>query len=313
MQSGYIMSGNTPVASFSGRVVTPILPALAPLCFRNGGDLNTWLEMRAADNYWVRFDGEPATRWEDARLFQDNLAELALRGRPTASTQPLRCSTPELTNTGSYEKCWKLENGRWVMHKRGTPEEIFSEAFAAELGKLLGFPMAEYWAAEDCVVTRDFTAGQFNLEPMAYLTGEDEDYGTNYNTLKRLRPGLEQEYLDILFMDTLVLNADRHTQNFGVLRDRETGEIVSMAPNYDNNQALISRGYADDPTRISNVLADMLHELLREDGIAYQPPALEENAVREVAYRIMPEAEIDREYVVRFVIANYQKFQQKQV
>ena len=83
----------------------------------------------------MRFDGEPATRWEDARLFQDNLAELALRGRPTASTQPLRCSTPELTNTGSYEKCWKLENGRWVMHKRGTPEEIFSEAFAAELGK----------------------------------------------------------------------------------------------------------------------------------------------------------------------------------
>ena len=191
MQSGYIMSGNTPVASFSGRVVTPILPALAPLCFRNGGDLNTWLEMRAADNYWVRFDGEPATRWEDARLFQDNLAELALRGRPTASTQPLRCNTPELTNTGNYEKCWKLENSRWVMHKRGTPGEIFSEAFAAELGKLLGFPMAEYWAAENCVVTRDFTAGQFNLEPMAYLTGEDEDYGTNYNTLKRLRPGLE--------------------------------------------------------------------------------------------------------------------------
>lgn len=225
MQTGYIMSGNTPVASFSGRVVTPIHPALAPLRFLAGGDLNTWLEMRAADgnrpnirtlkcllhldgtpdmetalfvhgatitdSYWVCFDGEPTTRWEDVRFFQDDLAELALRGESSSSTQPLRCNTPELTNTGSYEKCWKLENGRWVMHKRGTPGEIFSEAFAAELGKLLGFPMAEYWAAENCVVTRDFTAGQFNLEPMAYLTGEDEDYGTNYNTLKRLRPGLE--------------------------------------------------------------------------------------------------------------------------
>ena len=40
MQTGYIMSGNTPVASFSGRVVTPIHPALAPLRFRAGGDLN---------------------------------------------------------------------------------------------------------------------------------------------------------------------------------------------------------------------------------------------------------------------------------
>ena len=44
------MSGDIPVASFSGRAVTLILPALAPLCFRVGGDLNTWLELRAADN-----------------------------------------------------------------------------------------------------------------------------------------------------------------------------------------------------------------------------------------------------------------------
>lgn len=343
MQTGYIMSGDIPVASFSGRAVTPILPALAPLCFRVGGDLNTWLELRAADNdrpniralkrllhldgatdvevalfvhgatitdnYWVRFDGEPAPRWEDVRFSQDALADLALLGGRTSSTKPFRCSTPELTNTGSYEKCWKLEDGRWVMFKRGTQEGIFSEVFVAELGKLLGFPMAEYWAAGDCVVSPDFTGGRLNLEPMAYLTGEDEDYRTNYTALKHLKPGLEQEYLDILFMDALTLNVDRHTQNFGILRDRSTGNIISIAPNYDNNQALISRGYADDPTRVSNVLVDIFHELLREEGVAYQLPALEEEAVRKVANRIMPEADIDREYVVRFVMANYQKLQ----
>lgn len=47
--AGFVMSGNTPVAQFSGRVVTPILPERAPLCFINGGDLEEWLKIRAVD------------------------------------------------------------------------------------------------------------------------------------------------------------------------------------------------------------------------------------------------------------------------
>lgn len=49
--AGFVMSGNTPVAQFSGRAVTPILPERAPLCFTTGGDLEEWLEMRAVDRH----------------------------------------------------------------------------------------------------------------------------------------------------------------------------------------------------------------------------------------------------------------------
>ena len=34
MINGWIMSGDTAVASFRGRVVTPILPERCPLCFQ---------------------------------------------------------------------------------------------------------------------------------------------------------------------------------------------------------------------------------------------------------------------------------------
>ena len=51
MLEGFIMCGDVPVATFSGRIVTTINPDLAPLCFRNGGDLNTWLESRAIDRH----------------------------------------------------------------------------------------------------------------------------------------------------------------------------------------------------------------------------------------------------------------------
>ena len=51
MINGWIMSGDTAVASFHGRVVTPILPERCPLCFQKGGDLEMWLESRAIDRH----------------------------------------------------------------------------------------------------------------------------------------------------------------------------------------------------------------------------------------------------------------------
>lgn len=51
MLSGFVMSGDTPVARFDGCIVTPIAPNRAPLCFRNGGDLEHWLESRAVERH----------------------------------------------------------------------------------------------------------------------------------------------------------------------------------------------------------------------------------------------------------------------
>ena len=36
---------------------------------------------------------------------------------------------------------------------------------------------------------------------------------------------------------------DRHTNNFGLLRDVNTGSFIGLAPNSDDNMALISRSY----------------------------------------------------------------------
>ena len=47
--------------------------------------------------------------------------------------------TPELTNTGSFEKCWRLIGGEWWMYKRADRLALFSELFVYELGTALGF------------------------------------------------------------------------------------------------------------------------------------------------------------------------------
>ena len=344
--AGFVMSGNTPVAQFSGRAVTPILPERAPLCFTTGGDLEEWLEMRAVDrhrkngrilkrllrlgdtsdlntalcvhgakitdNYWIKTRDEQYLKWEDVRFSRDYFADVALCGSIDTFTrrytpEQLHTPTPELTNTGSFEKCWCLIDGKWVMLKQGSINELFSEIFVAELGKRIGYSMAEYRVINGCAATPDFTEGRLNFEPMADLSGENGEFVDNYKVLKRLHPGLEREYLDILFMDALVYNVDRHTQNFGILRDSKTGAILSMAPNFDNNMALISRGYAEDPLQTPNEMVNMFRELLDTERIPYPFPDLAESLVRDVASKVMPGANIDREYVVKFVMANFRK------
>ena len=134
---------------------------------------------------------------------------------------------------------------------------------------------------------------------------QDKDYGFNCDGLLKLNPELLKPYLDMLFMDALVFNVDRHTQNYGLLRSRETGEILSMAPNFDNNMALISRGYASDLSRIANPLVGQFRELLQEKSIQYPVPKLTKETLETIVNETMPDAEIRRDYVIQFVWQNY--------
>ena len=70
----------------------------------------------------------------------------------------------------------------------------------------------------------------------------------------------------MLFLDTVCGNPDRHTLNFGILRDVDTGEILGLAPNFDNNMALISRGYPKNIKRKNDLLIRLFNELMEYDS-----------------------------------------------
>lgn len=80
-----------------------------------------------------------------------------------------------------------------------------------------------------------------------------------------------------------------------------------MAPNFDNNMALISRGYARDLSKIANPLIGQFQELQQEKNIQYAVPTLTKKALETIVNEIMPDAEIRRDYVVRFVWQNYER------
>ena len=108
-------------------------------------DVQTALAVNAAtvtDRYWFRAENSSAV-YDDIRFKENYFDQLALRGDPDSfSREPSR--TPELTNTGSFEKCWKLIDGKWGMYKNCNENELFSEMFICLLGEKLGFNMAHY-------------------------------------------------------------------------------------------------------------------------------------------------------------------------
>ncbi|MBQ2443716.1 MAG: HipA domain-containing protein, partial [Clostridia bacterium] len=202
------------------------------------------------DNYWIKpFDSELSysnVRFTDD-YFSRLVSRLALKGgyasfNRTANLNQIQ--TPELTNTGSFEKCWKLIDGKWWMYKTANHEEMFSELFIYHLGKKLGMNMAVYERGDKCVKSLDFTdSASVNFEPAFTFMGDNEDYEDVFARLNELCPQASADFVKMIFLDTLTANPDRHTANFGLLRDIKTGKLIGFAPVFDHNMALIARGY----------------------------------------------------------------------
>ena len=255
-------------------------------------DVSTVAHVNAAtitDNYWIRPIGSDLT-YNDVKFSDDYFSNLALKGNYDSfnkAANSKKSRTPELTNVGSFEKCWKLRDNTWWMYKKATHNEMFYEIFVYDLGKDLGFNMAIYERGSGFIKSLDFTKGaSVNFEPASTFMGDNEDYLDVIKALKGICPAAIPDYIRMIFMDTITANPDRHTNNFGLLRDTKTGKIIGFAPNYDNNMALIARGYPSNP-KASDIMISLFKEVIGEYP-EYEKyiPVLTEKTVRKILEKI---------------------------
>ena len=335
-----ILSGDTVVAVWQDNNLTVVNQVLLPLYLRRVQNADMWLETRAidshransrllkkalrlaekddvstvvhvngatiTDNYWIREIGSNLT-YNDVKFSDDYFSNLALKGNYDSFNRAAnsnRSKTPELTNVGSFEKCWKLRDGKWWMYKKATHDELFSELFVYELGQVLGMNMAIYERGEGYIKSLDFTSGaSVNFEPASSFVGDNDDYVVVVKALENICPGAIPDYVRMIFMDTICANPDRHTNNFGLLRDIKTGEPIGFAPNYDNNMALISRGY---PSKSGS--KDMLIKIFNDLMDAYPSfreylPEVTESTVCKVLDKL--NMKVKSQVIVDLVLGRY--------
>lgn len=201
------------------------------------------------DPYWVVPAGSPL-RFDETNLFEngfdDHLARVALTGVAPDGPSPVPGPTPELTTGGSLAKAWAIApDGTRELWKGSTPGyvpgEWLSECLAWQVGSAMGLDATPYRAdvrdGVACSVCPNFCSRDVSYTALAPAMGRADlphavafAVGMGEDQLERLA--------DMLVLDSLLVNTDRHFTNLGVLRDMTDGSLIGLAPVFDNGRSL---------------------------------------------------------------------------
>lgn len=226
--------------------------------------LTITLGLSLTDDYWV-VQPDSGMLWSDHNLyeneFSETLAAVAFTGNPAKVTG--LASSPEYTTNGMLPKCWRRIGGEVYLFKGGTTGaanaglEPYSEFYAAQVAEVLDIPHARYdltvWKGILCSVCKLFTSEHRSLVPAHLYFGKNiaESLLRAYDDDPRLYSGL----VDILMLDWVIANQDRHLGNFGFLRDNDSGDIIGIAPVFDHGMSLLHQAMEDDLEDLESYLS----------------------------------------------------------
>ena len=209
------------------------------------------------DCYWVVEEGfeGPYDKFNlyDNR-FSQVLALIAFTGYGSSIRTSLD-SCPEFTTNGMLPKCWRRKDGKIMLYKGGTSgasntgNEPYSEYYAAQVAKVLGVNAIEYglsqWKGELCSTCELFTSKEYSFLPVGRVVTSG-----GMKAVREYYEKLGQSFVDalndMLVLDAIIMNTDRHFGNFGFIVDNKTNKIVAPAPLFDHGNALLNFAGRDD-------------------------------------------------------------------
>lgn len=203
------------------------------------------------DCYWVveeGFEGNFAEYNLYDNRFSRVLGLIAFTGYGSSVRTSL-ASCPEFTTNGMLPKCWRRENGSIKLYKGGTSgasntgNEPYSEFYATQITEVLGINAIGYglskWQGELCSTCELFTSKDYSLMPVGRLVTKG-----GMKAVREYYISLGEEFVsaldDMLVLDAVICNVDRHFGNFGFLVDNRTNKIVSPAPLFDHGNSLFN-------------------------------------------------------------------------
>lgn len=201
------------------------------------------------DTFWMRREGS-GLAWADVSLytnsFDDVVARIAFDGVGMYGRQ-FSSTSPEFGTSGSFDKCWVREEGGPHLLKRGSSGyvnagfEPYSEKLCADILEAadvahVPYSLRNYHGklASDCPL---FTSEELGFVPVVRMLPSGFDI---FDVLSFLADhGGEEPFRQMVVMDAVCVNVDRHAGNYGFIVDNDTGEVRGMAPLFDHNMALL--------------------------------------------------------------------------
>ena len=215
-----------------------------------------------SDQYWVKPHGSDL-RWEKINFFHNPFSEDigdVLLGKATAGVG-FDFRSPDNTSDGFLKKRWKIIDGKHCLLKAGSNpfmQQPFNEVVATIVAERLGVPHVPYtllWDDETpysvCVdfITPDTEpVSAWRVMQSAKKGNSTSVYRHYLNCCESLGiPDMEHSMDQMIVLDYLIANEDRHQNNFGLIRDANTLEWLGSAPLFDSGSSL---GYDKLPNQI---------------------------------------------------------------
>ena len=139
-------------------------------------------------------------------------------------------------NKGTAEMRFIRKDGKIMLYKGGTSgasntgNEPYSEYYAAQIAKALGVNAIEYglskWKGELCSTCELFTSKEYSFLPVGRVVTSG-----GMKAVREYYEKLGQTFVDalndMLVLDAIIMNTDRHFGNFGFIVDNKTNKIAN--------------------------------------------------------------------------------------
>lgn len=243
--------------------------------------LNECHAVSVSDHYWLKEENEDI-QYEDVSFFrhsfdQDGFGRAMFSlGRAEVDASARR--TPNNTLAGYQKKAWFRKNGELVLYKGGTlPRQLepVHEKLACEIGRRLGMDVIPYSTAvyENQVVS---VCANMLDEAHELITAEDvlstrvpeKDTFALYTYMDILQehgvPDVNKAMDDMLVLDFLMMNTDRHNQNLGVIINADTMQWEKAAPIFDTGTGL---GCLKEDSEVEHLASAYSYRLFNSEKI----------------------------------------------
>lgn len=232
------------------------------------------------DSYWVQEENESDT-WESINIRQNKLKDiidLSLGGFSPTITTSIIC--PELTTKGLFRKGWvRMDDILYLLKSDKTKDCVNTkmEVLASDILQCFDNAIESVTYVSDMKHMMD---GEGQVSICKNFVGEDYSFVEAWEVMdysKRLGINYREyclkqwgaEFASIPVLDYIIVNTDRHTQNYGFMMNNDTGKIERLAPIFDFNCALVADYFAHDAR---DTLSQMFNttETLRELAHKYK-------------------------------------------
>ena len=214
-----------------------------------------------SDQYWVKpFDLD--IKYDDINFFEHDFEDSEFTNATFSNNvnvnSKISLISPNNTTDGRLKKTWIIENRKRYLLKGGYKSEVmqpFNEVLATMICSRLGFKHVPYTIdvvgekiVSKCECFIDKNTELVSAYQILHNNCErDKAYETYIKILQDNGISNAREEIENMFiLDYIMLNEDRHLNNFGIIRNVEDLSWVETAPIFDTGQSLNIIDYNDE-------------------------------------------------------------------